>query len=90
MAMPPQDCIATFNLMPVELGLRLRKGYREWATGAGTADVRTMLNFKSDSSDPTKDRLWAVTNEGIYDVTTFNTTSPTKDVTFLVATDPAG
>jgi len=34
MMMPPQDCIYTFNLMPVEYGLRLRRGYSEWSQGA--------------------------------------------------------
>ena len=27
-AMPPQDCIYTYNLLPSEYGLRLRQGYR--------------------------------------------------------------
>ena len=27
MQMPPNDCIYAYNLMPVEYGLRLRKGY---------------------------------------------------------------
>jgi hypothetical protein len=82
MRMPLEDCIYTYNLMPVERGLQLRKGYREWATGAGTGEVRTLLPYESPSQSSAQDRLWAVTNEGIYNVTSFSETTPTKDVTF--------
>lgn len=68
MMMPPQDCIYTFNLMPVEYGLRLRRGYREWAQGLD-GDVRTIIAYDSASEDPSKDKLWAVTPAGIYDIT---------------------
>lgn len=90
MLMPPEDCIYTYNLMPVEYGLRLRKGYIEWANGCGTEDVRTILNYESNAGTASQDRLWAVTNEGIWNVTTFGDTSPAKDVTFSTNTDPAG
>jgi hypothetical protein len=49
MRMPGEDCIYTYNLMPVERGLQLRQGYREWATGAGTGDVRTIISYESPS-----------------------------------------
>lgn len=90
MQMPQQDCIYTYNMMPSERGMRLRKGYRQWATGCGTGDVRTVLNYESQKQDSAQDRLWAVTNEGIYNVTTYGTTSPTKDVTFSTTTGLAG
>ncbi len=67
MAMPPQDCIYTFNLMPVEYGLRLRRGYRQWAQGLD-GDVRTIIPYDSASEDPSKDKLFAVTSAGIYDI----------------------
>jgi hypothetical protein len=88
--MPGEDCIYTYNLMPVERGLQLRQGYREWATGAGTGDVRTIISYESPSQSAANDRLWAVTKEGIYNVTSFSETTPTKDVTFGTTTDPAG
>jgi hypothetical protein len=81
MAMPPEDCIYTFNLMPVEYGLRLRKGYTEWATGIN-GDVRTLIAYDSASEDPSKDRLWAVTEFGI-----FNVTNSTGAVQFDVVTE---
>ena len=90
MRMPSQDCIYTYNLMPVERGMRLRMGYREWANGCGTQPVRTILNYESQKQSAAQDRLWAVTSEGIFNVTTFGTTSPTKDVSFAVTSDPAG
>lgn len=90
MQVPPTDCLYTYNLMPAERGLLLRKGYREWATGCGTGDVRTVLSYESPSQSAANDRLWAVTNEGIYNVTAYGTTSPVKDVTFSSTADPAG
>lgn len=87
--MPPQDCIYTFNLMPVEYGLRLRRGYREWATGVN-GDVRTILPYDSNKADTANDRLWAVTENGIYNVTIDGTTAPTQDVAFADQTGPAG
>lgn len=90
MQMPTQDCLYTYNMMPAERGMKVRKGYREWANGCGTGDVRTILNYDSQAEDATDDRLWAVTNEGIYNVTTFGDTSPSKDVTFSTTTGLAG
>ena len=71
MMMPPQDCIYSYNLMPSEYGMRLRKGYRQWATGcseiparAENNDVRTIIPFESNIQDASNDRLFAVTAEG--------------------------
>jgi len=89
-AMSPTDCIYTYNLMPVEYGLELRKGYREWANGCGTFDVRTILNYESNKTGVENDRLWAVTAEGIWDVTNFGETNPTQEVVFANTTEPAG
>jgi hypothetical protein len=81
-SLPPDDCFYTFNLMPSEYGLRLRKGYREWATGVGTThtQVRTIIPF--EGKDPTNDKLFAATADGIYDVTSDGETSPARVVTF--------
>ena len=82
MRMPQTDCLYAYNLMPSERGMQMRKGYREWANGAGTGDVRTVLAYEAQAFSTSQNRLWAVTNEGIYNCTTFGDTSPTKDVTF--------
>lgn len=68
MGMPPTDCLYTFNLMPKEYGLQLRRGYREWAQGI-PGDIRTIIPYDSASEDPAKDKLWAVTQYGAYDIT---------------------
>jgi len=96
MAMAPDACIYTYNLMPVEYGLRLRKGYREWVTGCiesprrGTGEVRTIIPFESNIQDAANDRLFAVTDEGIWDATLFNNTEPNQVAVFTQTNDPAG
>lgn len=73
----PLYCIYTFNMLPNEYGMRVRKGYREWCidlenvTGLGLG-VGTILPFESTSQETVDDRLFAVTNEGIWDVTNFD------------------
>lgn len=81
MQMPGEDCIYTFNLMPAELGLRLRKGYQEWATGI-IGDVRTIVSY--EGREQSDDRLWAATEYGIYDVTTFGETIPDEAQSFSI------
>ena len=96
MQMPPNDCIYAYNLMPVEYGLRLRKGYEEWATGCfespdrGTAEVRTIIPYESNLNDVANDRLFAVTDEGIWDVTSKGETSPQQVATFTELGDESG
>ena len=89
MAMPPEDCIYTYNAMPVEYGLRLRKGYREWGTGAD-GDIRTVLAYEANTALPADDRLWGVTSTGIWNFTAFGETEPTQDVVFTENEEPAG
>ena len=88
-SMPPQDCVYCDNLMPSEYGLRLRKGYSEWANGV-TGAVRTMLPFEGQVAAGSADRLWAVSENGIYNVTLFNEQAPTQDVVFAVQGEEAG
>jgi len=96
MMMPEQDCIYTYNLMPVEYGLRLRKGYRQWATDCvespqrgSSSDVKSMIPYESQLRDAARDRLFAVTEEGIWNVTNFGEQNPSQEVVFSV-TDGAG
>ena len=96
MQMPPNDCLYTYNLMPVEYGLRLRKGYVEWATGCkespdrGTGEVRTVIPYESNVNSAQSDRIFAVTDEGIWDVTSFGTINPTQEVQFTQIGDESG
>jgi hypothetical protein len=77
-AMPPEDCIFRFNLIPAEYGLRVRLGSREWVTGLG-GEVLSLLPFTG--STPGNSRLFAATQTGIWDVTS-STAAPTQVVTF--------
>ena len=115
-AMPPSDCLYLYNMIPFQYGLRVRSGYREWATGLTLAEtstglvdygsplafglsaplggpmvgqwtshnpfgVRTLLAFNGSATDGSNDRLWAVTNTGIWDVTN-PTDAPVKVYSF--------
>lgn len=69
--------IYAFNVVPGEYGVKVRRGYREWCIGLeinpGFAlGVGTIIPFGGVDADPSNDRLFAVTNEGIFDVTNYN------------------
>ena len=87
--MSDMDCVYTDNLMPSEYGLRLRKGYSEWANGI-TGAVRTIIPFEGQAASAGSDRLFAVSENGIWDVTLFNDTSPAQLVTFFTTGPEAG
>lgn len=89
MGMSGQDALALVNIMPKEMGLQLRKGYREWANGL-PSDVRSIIPYDNQTGDRSKDRLFSVCAEGIYDTTLFNTTTPSQAVAFADNTGPAG
>ena len=81
MGMAPTDCLYTYNLMPSEGGMRLRKGYKEWATGV-TGDVRSLIAYDNQLGNNAQDRLFAVSENGIYNVSVANTTVPDLEVPF--------
>ena len=89
MGMPAEDYLYCHNLMPSEYGMRLRKGYREW--GRGVTDnnpINTVIAFEGQAPD--EDRLWAVTEDGIWNFTTPNQVAPTQDVVFADQASGAG
>src|SRR5688500_4988106 len=91
-AMPPADCNLLYNLIAAEQGLRARTGYREWCTnltGAADNQVRTTLAFKGSQKNGTRDKLFACTSTGIWDVSD-SSTAPTLLVTFSVQSGDAG
>ena len=71
--MPSDVCIYTYNLMPAEYGMLLRSGYREWCIGLGGSGVHTLIPYTGVLPGATDDRLFAITNEAIWDVTTYDT-----------------
>jgi hypothetical protein len=87
-----QHCVYTYNLSPFEFGLRVRDGYREWQIGidAGVSTgVHTLIPFDSALEDNVGDKVFAVTNEGIWDVTNY-AVSPVQMVVFPVQDPDVG
>jgi hypothetical protein len=86
--MSMDHCIYAFNLVPHEYGMRVRDGYREWATGltdGGTQyGVHTLIVFDGTVTEPSDNRLFAVTNEGIWDITVVDT--PVLKYAFVIDT----
>lgn len=80
-AMPPTDAITIFNLVSRQTGAVVRPGYVNQAINIGnsiTTGVRTVAGFNDVSRDQalTRDRLFAFTDQGIYDVTTEGVSNP--------------
>lgn len=81
--MPPTDCIYTYNMMPSEYGMELREGYREWANNVGGGvQVRSLVPFEGQMEDNSTDRMFAVCESGIYDVSTYGDVAPVQSVAF--------
>lgn len=87
--MGQQYAIFSYNMVSSAYGLKIRNGYDEWCTsvdGNTTDDsVKSLLVFNG----ATTSKLFAATDEGIYDVTS-SSTSPTKVVTFSTHSSVAG
>ncbi len=78
----PGDCLAFWNLAASEYGPRTRLGWLEHCTGLD-GPVRSLLVFSGSYADGSRDRLFACTRTGIYDVTVQGTrTSTDRLVTF--------
>lgn len=85
-------CLYAYNIAPYEQGMQVREGYREHQIGvdAGSgAGVHTLIPFNSVNDDTTGNALFAVTNEGIWNVTAQSGT-PSLDVTFADQSVDAG
>ena len=93
MLMAPADCLVCHNLMPAEYGMQLRRGYTEWANNTSTDPgviinpVNTLIGFAGQQDNASAKKLWAVTEEGLWNVTNSGTTAPVQDVVF---TPPPG
>lgn len=92
--MPADNCLYSFNMVGGEYGMTLRSGYREWvidcevSSGSGSG-VRTIMGFDSSATGTSGSKLFAVTEEGIWDVTTEDST-PSRVATFTVTGLGAG
>ena len=86
----PNIAIYTYNLLASEFGMKVRSGYSEHCIAlesVTSTGVKTILPFES-LGDPIHSRLFAATNEGIWDVTTYDT--PSLVYTFGATTGNAG
>jgi hypothetical protein len=77
--MPPTDASLCYNLVGAEYGMRARLGTREWATGLG-GPVRSTICYTGGRGDEVQDRIFGVTQNGIFDCTTKGTTVPVQMV----------
>lgn len=70
MGMPATDCMALYNMLAAEYGLRARLGWREWVAGlTGAADNKTRTVIPYTGSNSSATRLFVTTSTGIWDVT---------------------
>lgn len=70
--MAPTDAMEMDNFVSTELGVQLREGWREYATGLG-AEVRTIMSYdgspiNSTNSPISQSVLFAATDNGIYEI----------------------
>lgn len=87
-----RDCVYTYNLMPFEQGMTVRKGFKEWQIGVETTSalgVTTMIPYDGLDTQGSGDKLFAVTNEGIWDVS-ISGAAPILKFTFTDQTSAAG
>lgn len=86
--LPELDCIALYNMVGSEFGLRSRLGYEEWVTGLDGPPL-TELPFSGSSANGAGDRFYATTTTGIWNATV-STSSPSRTVSFGTTTGSAG
>ena len=88
--MPITDTIMTENMRATAYGLSVRKGYKQWCETIPEGNgVKTIIPGNSSGRLNVGDKLFATTNDGIYDVTVFGG-PPVKVVDFPDKDDDAG
>lgn len=89
LSIPAGYSIYSYNLIGADYGLRSRLGWREWVTGLGGEQVRSLLPFTGSTTAGSANRLFACTTSGIWDVSA-STAAPTKVVTFATSNEDSG
>ena len=90
MQMDPAEAIYIYNMVATQSGLAVRPGWSEWVTSmSGTGGVRTIIPVRGGTTTGSNDKLFACTQQGIYDCTS-SSSSPTLVVTFPSQTGNAG
>ena len=87
----PQDCLYMYNFQPYEVGVRTRAGYTEWANAfsLATSPIRTIVPFNGNREDNFNDRLFALSDAGIYNISARGT-NPTRVFDWATTGDVAG
>ena len=88
--MRPGVAVYLYNLLPSEYGCRTRSGYRIWAQNLAGGPVHSIIPFTSEVIGGADNRLFAVTRNGIYDITAQGADNPTAVVTFPDQSAEAG
>ena len=89
-AVPFQDALLMVNMIPAEAGVKIRKGYVEYCTKVPLGDgIKTLIPFNQAAVASPVDRLFAVTSDGIYDVSTAGA-APVKKFDFPIKSGNAG
>lgn len=84
------EAIYSYNIIAAERGMVTRKGYQEVVKNiVGDEGVRTMIPFAGMAADGNEDRLFAISNDGIYNAT-LSTDLPSKIYDFPTKTGDAG
>ena len=87
---PMTDALLLVNLIPAEAGTKVRKGYIEHCIKVPLGDgVKTLVPFSQAKVDAPVDRLFALTSDGIYNVSTA-AASPVKVLDFPTKSGEAG
>jgi hypothetical protein len=87
---PPQDALLLINLIPAEKGVRVRKGWIEHCIAVPLGDgIKTLVPFTHQDVDAPIDKLFGLTSDGIYDVTT-PAVAPVKVFDFPIKSGEAG
>lgn len=86
--MPADYLPYAFNIYSSEEGMLTRMGHKVHAKGLATS-AKTLVAYHAESEDGSKDKLFAVNNGGIYDIST-STDTPTEKVAFSVNDGRAG
>lgn len=76
--MQETDAIYTKNIDGSASGCRVRPGYAEWANSFAGDEVKTIIPYKGEDEDGSDDKLFAITSNGIYDISA-STENPTLD-----------
>src|SRR5262245_31269539 len=75
--MKPERAVTLDNWFPKPDAVEIRRGFKTWATGMGTGVVDTVMVYQGVTA--ATDRMFAVANNTIYDVSASGAASATTE-----------